>query len=320
MIDLNELKLDKLGFSYSKKEPLLQNLNIDFVAGEFIFILGENGSGKSTILKLILGALRADSGEVLYNACKFKDTNERARKIGYVPQSGGIDQEMSPNDMLDFIGKSHRIPQDVLKKRKEELIDSLGIGDILYRQAKKLSGGQKQLINIALGLIHDPEFILLDEPFVGLDYGTCSKVVAFLKASGKTILCVSHDIDLAQSSSDRILFMKMGEVKEYASANEIIESSPYFVAEVDFNQEYNFNSLKIEGVRFTQQHQRLTIVCPDRIEFTEKVNALLESWNNLSGIKIYRSNLKSSLIGKYKLSFSEQHGRKKNKKNKKSKK
>jgi ABC-type multidrug transport system ATPase subunit len=304
--DLNELSIKDITFNYPRKEKLFEGFSLGFNRGDFVFILGENGSGKSTFLKLVLGAVAPSSGSVTYQERLFKNERERAQTIGYVPQSGGIDPEMSLSDMLDFIAQSHHLSGEPFRQRKQQVIHSLGLSDILYENAKKLSGGQQQLISITLGLIHDPEIVLLDEPFVGLDYGTRSKMIAYLKSTGKTILCVSHDIDLAQSSADKVLFLEKGKRREYASPNEIIQAHPYFVAEVDLIPEMEVNLPKMDRIRIRRHHNRITITCPDSFEFTDHVNDLLKQWETMIfGLKTYHRNLKSTLIGRYQLSFSD---------------
>ncbi|MDG1332023.1 MAG: ABC transporter ATP-binding protein [Crocinitomicaceae bacterium] len=314
-IGLNDLRLNNIAFGYKGKGRIFEGLNLNFKQGSFVFILGENGSGKSTLLKLILGANEASSGSITYNNLPLKDHLERAKRIGYIPQSKGIDPEMSLNDMLDFIAKSHRLNGSIFQERKSQIISSLGLSGILTERSKKLSGGQQQLISISLGLIHDPEIVLLDEPFVGLDYGTRSKIIAFLKSTGKTILCVTHDIDLAQNNADKILFLEKGKPQEYGTPEEIIEQQPYFVAEVDFAPKLMDRLPEMEEVQMIYHYHRVTITCPDRKDLTDPIDRLLKQREeSILQLKVYRKNLKSTLIGRYQLSFSDREEGKKNKK------
>ena len=204
MIELQHIK-----FKYPKGELVFDDFNISFNKGDFIFVLGANGSGKSSLLKLILGAESPKKGNIFFEGKEITSIKTRSKLIGYIPQSYGLDHEMYVEDILNFIGSLHQLSKQELTERKSFLIKSLGLNHIINKKVKKLSGGQKQLVNIALGLIHNPEILLIDEPFVGLDYGIKSKIISFLNSINKTIICVSHDIEMQKTTLVRFCLLKM---------------------------------------------------------------------------------------------------------------
>ena len=199
-------------------------------------LLGQNGSGKSTILKLILGAVSASEGSILFDNKKINNTSKKSRLIGYIPQSYSLDGEMFVKDIIPFIASLHGLEKNNIDERKAFLEHSLGLTPFFNKQIKKLSGGQKQLVNIAIGLTHNPEILLLDEPFVGLDFNVKLNLISFLKSLNKTIICVTHDIDLAERNADTIILLKNGKILEQSKPAALIRKHPYITAEIDFKE------------------------------------------------------------------------------------
>jgi ABC-type multidrug transport system ATPase subunit len=315
------IELQHIKFKYPKGDLVFDDFSVDFNKGDFIFLLGANGSGKSSLLKLILGAVKPKKGAVLFAGNQIDSVQTRSKLIGYIPQSYGLDHEMYVTDIIDFIGSLHDLSRQEFKERKSFLINALGLDHIIDKKVKKLSGGQKQLVNIALGLIHNPDILLIDEPFVGLDYGIKSKIISFLNAIKKTIICVSHDIEMAENNATKILLINKGVIQDYRSPSEIIASNPYYLEEIDFKEAIDFDAKLDDEISSVKHHNRLIVSCPNRIELIDKIKVFKEEFSaKIASTRYCENNLQSTLVGFNKLSLAEKEGGKKGKGNKKRKK
>ncbi|MBD7909906.1 MULTISPECIES: metal ABC transporter ATP-binding protein [Clostridium] len=200
------IKITNMNFSYDKSQLLLNNINLHIPKGIYLSIVGENGSCKTTLIKLILGLLTPNSGSIEVNASK----------ISYVPQrvdGFNSDFPISVFEILKTHSKalhlnSDRAINDVLAKvNMESFKDSL-IGN--------LSGGQQQRIFIARALMGNPDLIILDEPSTGVDFKSQQEIYSILnyinKELGTTIISIEHNMDIAAKYSSHILKIKEGKV------------------------------------------------------------------------------------------------------------
>ena len=174
---------------------VLRNVNLSLMAGEIVTIVGPNGSGKTSLLRAIIGATPAASGDV---------TRKPGLKIGYVPQRLHIDVTL-PMTVERFM----RLTSRVSRKRCESALDAAGVPDLLTRQMSRLSGGQFQRVLLARALVEDPEVLLLDEATQGLDQpGSAAfyrQIEAVRAQTGCAILMISHDLHVVMSASDRVI-------------------------------------------------------------------------------------------------------------------
>ncbi len=269
-------------------------------SGETVFLLGSNGSGKTTLLKLILGALLPVLGKIKFDSKVESNFRQRSGFIGYVPQDHGLDGEMTGEDSFKMI--SSLFPLSKIRRQKilDEVVHGLGLTSLMKKRIKQLSGGQKQLMNIGLGLLHDPKILILDEPFVGLDYGTKSAVMAYLKSANKTIICVSHDIDLAEHNADKIGFLDKGHLKAFESPRTLIASNPYCLMELDFKEGRKKNLTSLDGLPYVQQHHRIILSYKLDQKNTYQVDRFLqENEEGIIGLRRFKNNLRAALVGSY---------------------
>lgn len=317
MIIMSEIELRDISFKYRKGASVYENFNLLVESGSFIFLLGANGSGKSSLLKIVLGAVTPDNGRVFFQGKEVKSSKQRPKLIGYVPQNYGLDNEMYVDDILNYIGSLHQLSSKKLRERKAFLTNALGLDNLTDMKVKTLSGGQKQLVNIAVGLIHNPDILLIDEPFVGLDYGIKSKIIAFLNSINKTIICASHDIEMAENNASKILLLNSGVAEDYRAPKEIIEDNPYYLEEIDFKvpieTDWDFSA----QISSSKHHNRLTLSCPNKKELIDEVIAFKQEYNStISSTRISQNNLQSTLVGFNNFSLNDKKGEKKKKKKK----
>jgi ABC-2 type transport system ATP-binding protein len=200
----------------SKKVEAVKGLTFDVYENEIFGFLGPNGAGKTTSLRMITGLLEPDGGEVLINgSSNISDNKPLKRIIGLIPQSPTFYDDLTVKENLSFIARLYDIPSPLTKNRIEELTTEIGLEDKLNALARTLSGGQKRRLNLILGLVHDPEIIICDEPTPGLDPQSRVIVWDFIKRlpeAGKTVILSTHYIEEADKLSNRVAIIDYGKL------------------------------------------------------------------------------------------------------------
>lgn len=207
------LKIEDLEFSYGNG-LILQNLNLEIDKGEFVAIIGPNGVGKSTLLRLVDGILKPTQGSISLDGKNINQLHRKtiAKKIAYVPQS---EVRVFPTTVFDTVlmGRKPHIDWMETKKDKKivsQVLSELGLGSLALRDVNKLSGGQRQKVFIARALAQEPEMLLLDEPTANLDLKHQIEVLNLLKNqidNGISVVIAIHDLNLALKYCDRIIVL-----------------------------------------------------------------------------------------------------------------
>jgi len=210
-----------------KKKTALNALDLTIHKGEIFGLLGPNGSGKTTTIKLLLGLLFPTAGDafVFGEPAAKVEKNER---IGYLPEESYLYRFLNAEETLDFYGRLFSIDPDVRKARAAELIDMVGLSADKKRILKEYSKGMRQRIGLAQALINDPELIILDEPTSGLDpLGTrwMKDLILDLRKKGKTVLMCSHRLDDVQDVCDRIAILYNGDLQTLGKVSTLLEDS-----------------------------------------------------------------------------------------------
>ena len=208
-----------------EKVRALKALDLEICRGEIFGLLGPNGSGKTTTMKLLLGLLFPTSGRSLIFGKDASDATKNER-IGYLPEESYLYRFLNAEDTLDFYGRLFNIPRAVRRQRTFELIELVGLGWAKKRQLKEYSKGMVRRIGLAQALINDPELLLLDEPTAGLDpIGTreMKDLILELRKEGKTILMCSHLLADVQDVCDRIGILYQGELKELGRVDKLLK-------------------------------------------------------------------------------------------------
>jgi ABC-2 type transport system ATP-binding protein len=191
----------------------VDNLTIDVHQGEIFGLLGPNGAGKTTSIHMMCGLLAPDAGTVLIQgrAVHGGDVDVRSR-VGVCPQQAIFWEKLSCIEQLEFIGEMYNVPHKKARRRGHELLDILGLSDKCDKLASTLSGGMQRRLNLALGLVHDPEILVLDEPEAGLDPQSRILVRDYIRslAIHKTIILTTHNMDEADRMADRVAIIDHG--------------------------------------------------------------------------------------------------------------
>ena len=208
-----------------QKVQALRALDLQVYRGEVFGLLGPNGSGKTTTIKLLLGLLFPTEGQALVFGKPASDVTKNER-IGYLPEESYLYKFLNAEETLDFYGRLFNMPAKERRRRAQALIEQVGLSGAKRRPLKEYSKGMTRRIGLAQALINDPELILLDEPTSGLDpIGTreMKDMIVDLKQRGKTVVMCSHLLADVQDVCDRIAILYRGELKELGRVEDLLE-------------------------------------------------------------------------------------------------
>ncbi|MFI5623654.1 ABC transporter ATP-binding protein [Nocardioides sp. NPDC051685] len=182
--------------------------------GETYGLLGPNGAGKTTVISMVSGVLAADSGSILVDGLEMHPGALRAKAdIGYVPQDVALYPDLTGRENLFFFASLYRIGRREARSRVAEVLDIVGLADRAGDRVQKYSGGMKRRLNIAVGLIHRPRLLVLDEPTVGVDPQSRNAIldsVERLSTEGMGVLYTTHYMEEAERLCDRVAIMDLG--------------------------------------------------------------------------------------------------------------
>jgi sodium transport system ATP-binding protein len=184
--------------------------------GEITGLLGPNGAGKTTTLRMLYTLMKPDAGRVLVDGNDaYEDALAVRRRLGVLPDARGLYKRLTAAENIDYFGRLHGMPEDLLKRRREALIDALDMRDIAQRRTEGFSQGQRVKTAIARAMVHDPRNVLLDEPTNGLDVMATRAMRRFmnqLKDEGRCVLFSSHIMQEVAVLCDRIVVIAHGRV------------------------------------------------------------------------------------------------------------
>jgi ABC-2 type transport system ATP-binding protein len=208
-----------------QKKTALRALNVEIRKGEIFGLLGPNGSGKTTTIKLLLGLLFPTEGEAFLFGQPAADVRKNER-IGYLPEESYLYRFLNAEETLDFYGRLFNLDPNVRANKAAELIEKVGLKADRKRQLREYSKGMRQRIGLAQALINDPDLVILDEPTSGLDpIGTrwMKDLIVELRNLGKTVIMCSHRLEDVQDVCDRIAILHEGELQAYGEVSQLLQ-------------------------------------------------------------------------------------------------
>lgn len=223
------IRFENVTKSYEHVGAVIDNLTFSIQKGEFVALIGPSGCGKTTLLKMINGLLKPDSGRIYIDNREISswDIVQLRRNMGYVIQQVGLFPHLTIAENINYVLGIKKVAKPIQQERGRELIRLVGLDEkYLERYPAELSGGQKQRVGVARALAADPEIILMDEPFGAVDEITRRNLQEELfKISSvlhKTIVFVTHDIEEAFKLGSRIALLNKGKVVQAGSKEELI--------------------------------------------------------------------------------------------------
>ncbi|MEV5408540.1 ATP-binding cassette domain-containing protein [Thermopolyspora sp. NPDC052614] len=215
------LRIDELRKRYGDKIAL-DGVTLSVGPGEMFGFVGANGAGKSTTMRIVMGVLDADGGEV-----RWKDRPldfETRRRFGYMPEERGLYAKMRVAEQLEYFGRLHGLTQAAAKKASDDLLERLGLTERRDSEVDSLSLGNQQRVQLAVALVHDPEMLILDEPFSGLDpiaVDALAGVLAERRAAGVPVIFSSHQLELVERLCDSVGIIAAGRMVAVGTVAEL---------------------------------------------------------------------------------------------------
>ena len=218
------LEIRSLCKSYGET-PALDNFSLDVRPGEVLGLLGPNGAGKTTLISVLSGTLGGFSGTVRFKGTDLFSDHRLKNQLGIVPQEMAFYEELNARDNLFFWGGLYDLPRTRLKERIEYLLEMVELSGRSREPVKRFSGGMKRRLNLAIGLIHEPELLLLDEPTVGIDVQAKVSVLDMIRragSNGTAVIFTTHQLSEVENTCTRIAIMDRGAIHAQGSLTELI--------------------------------------------------------------------------------------------------
>jgi ABC-2 type transport system ATP-binding protein len=189
-------------------------------------LFGPNGAGKTTLMNLMTGVLQVDEGSIMLLGNKVGHQDKKVNKLfGFVPQDFSFYRELSPAENLEFFGAWAGLNQTQIKQRTDELLEILGLADVRDKAVEKFSGGMKRRVNLAIGVIHNPQVLFLDEPTVGVDVQTRHAIMNYLRTlndQGTTLIYTSHQLNEAEDLCKHIAMIDNGQIITQGDIDDVL--------------------------------------------------------------------------------------------------
>lgn len=208
-----------------EKVTAVKNISFEVNTGKVLGIVGRNGAGKSTIFRMILNLISPTSGEILFNGNKID--NKVLDTFGYLPEEGSLLSEFTVLEICEYYGALKLMKKEEIHESLKKWLSEFEISEYFNMKVNKLSKGNRQKIQFIVSVLHNPDFIILDEPFSGLDpvsVEELEKAIMKLKNNGKTIIFSSHVMNHVESLCDDVLMIDHGEALLYGNLKEILSN------------------------------------------------------------------------------------------------
>ncbi len=230
--------------------------------GTMLGFLGPNGAGKTTAMRIVFRLLRPESGTVTWEESPIEADD--LIRFGYMPEQRGLYPKMRTGDQLTYFGRLHGMSKNEARAAAERWLERFGLADRIGDPVESLSHGNQQRVQLAAALIHDPELLVLDEPFSGLDpiaVETMSDVLREQAASGKAVVFSSHQLDLVEDLCEDVAIINQGSVVVNGRVQDLKDAAPIRHLELEIDGDPSVLVDSLEGVQETRTDgDRLTAI------------------------------------------------------------
>lgn len=221
------VRINNLGFTYPRQStPCFTNLNLEVQQGERFGLFGPNGAGKTTLMNCMTGLLKFKQGSIQLLGHEIAHHKKSVNKLfGFVPQDFSFYQELSPVENLAFFGAWSGLQKKEIKDKTTELLEVMGLTDVRNKKVEEFSGGMKRRVNLAIGVIHTPRILFLDEPTVGVDVHTRHAIINYLKKlsdDGTTLIYTSHQLSEAEDLCNKVALIDDGKIIAHDTLNQLL--------------------------------------------------------------------------------------------------
>lgn len=230
----------------------LDGCSFDLTRGEILGFLGPNGSGKTTAMRIVFRLLKPDSGHVTWDGNPV-DADDLLR-FGYMPEQRGLYPKMRAGDQLTYLGRLHGMSKSAARESTEMWLERFGLGERINDPVESLSHGNQQRVQLIAALVHDPELLVLDEPFSGLDpiaVETMSDVLREQAAAGKAVVFSSHQLDLVEDLCEEVAIINAGRVVVDGKVDALKDAAPIRHLELEVDGDPSALVDTLDGVRST---------------------------------------------------------------------
>lgn len=221
------VRITELAFTYPRQsKPCYTNLNLQVQEGERFGLFGPNGAGKTTLMNCMTGLLQYQQGSIQLLGNEIARHKKSVNKLfGFVPQDFSFYQELSPAENLAFFGAWCGLQKAAIKSKTTELLEVLGLTEVRHKKVEQFSGGMKRRVNLAIGVIHNPRILFLDEPTVGVDVHTRHAIISYLKKlneDGTTLIYTSHQLSEAEDLCNKVALIDDGKIIAHDTLNQLM--------------------------------------------------------------------------------------------------
>lgn len=211
------INIQNVTFHYPGNDnSLYSHFNLQINKGERFGLFGPNGAGKTTLMNLMTGLLPFNQGSIQLLGREIHGRNKKTNRLfGFVPQDFSFYQELTPVENLEFFGAWSGLNKQQTRSRTNELLEILGLTDVRDKPVENFSGGMKRRVNLAIGVIHNPSILFLDEPTVGVDVQTRHAIVNYLlelNRNGTTLIYTSHQLSEAEALCEQVAMIDEGKL------------------------------------------------------------------------------------------------------------
>jgi len=197
-------------------KTVVDNVSFKLKPGEVLGYLGPNGAGKTTTIRILVGLLEPNSGEILYKGNSIlKNLEDYKSKIGYVPEEPHVYHHLTAQEYLEFIGQLRGLKENILEKKINKFLELFELSKNIFNPLSSFSKGMIQKVLLIASLLHDPDILLFDEPLSGLDVKTVSvfkSVLKKLSSEGKIIIYSSHILEIVEILCERVIILHKGKI------------------------------------------------------------------------------------------------------------
>ena len=256
----------------------LDGCTFSVAKGRMLGFLGPNGAGKTTTMRAIFDLIHTEQGTITWDGKPIGPT-ERLR-FGYMPETRGLYPKMRVAEQLSYFGRLHEMEKHSADEAAARLLERLGLTDRARTQTEKLSHGNQQRVQLAAALINEPDLLVLDEPFSGLDpigVATMAEVLKERAAAGAAVVFSSHQLDLVEDLCEDVVIIHQGRVVESGVVNELKDASPIRHLEIELAEGSLSLPAELEQYVTEREGSRVSLKLPSDLDVRPLMSSTLEA-------------------------------------------